>query len=111
MEQTHEPAMEKDVEDHRLIAAIGYLGILCLIPLLLAKDSPFAQHHGKQGLVILLAWIVLWIGNIVPVIGWMAWALGSVALFVLVCLGMVNALNGKRWVAPVLGVYAEKIKL
>ena len=37
----------KDVEENKLIAAVGYLGILFLIPLLAKKDSPFAQFHAK----------------------------------------------------------------
>jgi len=100
-----------DLPDDRLIAAIGYLGILCLVPLLLKKESAFAQHHGKQGLVLLLAWVVLWVGNIVPVLGQVVWALGSLALVVLIILGMVNALQGKMWDMPVLGKYAKNLKL
>ncbi len=100
-----------DLPDDRLIAAIGYLGILCLVPLLLKKESAFAQHHGKQGLVLLLAWVVLWVGNIVPVLGQVVWALGSLALVILIILGMVNALQGKMWDMPVLGKYAKNLKL
>jgi uncharacterized membrane protein len=97
--------------DDRFIAAIGYLGILCLIPLLLKKDSAFSQHHGKQGLVVLLAWLVLWVGNIVPVLGQVVWALGSLLLLVLIILGMINALQGRMWEMPVLGKYAKDLKL
>ena len=45
--------------DNKIIAALSYIGILCLIPLLAKKDSKFAQEHGKQGLIMLIAWIVL----------------------------------------------------
>ena len=93
------------------MAAIGYLGILCLVPLLLKKDSAFAMHHGKQGLIILIAWIVLWVGNVIPVLGQIVWALGSIALVILIIVGMVNALQGKMWEMPVLGKYAKQIKL
>ncbi len=103
--------MEKEIEDNKFFAAIGYLGILCLIPLLLAKDSKFAQHHGKQGLVILLAWILLWVGNIIPVLGQIVWALGSILLFMLIIMGIVNAANGKMWELPVLGKFAKQINL
>lgn len=102
---------EGSIEQDRLIAAIGYLGILCLVPLLLKKNSAFAQHHGKQGLVVLLAWVVLWIGNIIPVLGQIVWFLGSIALLVLVILGMVNALQGKMWEMPLLGSFAKQLNL
>ena len=102
---------QKDIQEDRLFAAIGYLGILCLIPLLLKKDSAFAQHHGKQGLVILIVWLALWVGMIVPILGQIVWTLGSLALIVLIILGMVNALQGKMWDVPFLAKYAKQIKL
>lgn len=100
-----------DVEDNKAIAAIGYLGVLCLIPLLLKKDSPFAQHHGKQGLVVLIAWVLIWVGNIIPILGQIVWVLGSLVLLMLIILGIINAMNGKFWEMPVLGKYAKEIKL
>ncbi|NQV89068.1 MAG: hypothetical protein HQ488_01985 [Parcubacteria group bacterium] len=102
---------QSDLPDDRLIAAIGYLGILCLIPLLLKKESAFAQHHGKQGLVLLIAWVVLWIGNIVPILGQIVFSLGSIVLVILIILGMVNAIDGKMWNMPILGKYAKNLKL
>ena len=103
--------MEQDAQQNRLIAAIGYLGILCLVPLLLKRNSPFAQHHGKQGLVLLIVWCLLWVGNIIPVLGAIVWMVGSIALLILLILGVINALNGKLWDMPVLGEYAKQIKI
>lgn len=103
--------MQTDTQNDKLFAAIGYLGILCLIPLLLKKDSAFCQHHGKQGLVLLIAWLILWVGNVIPVLGQIVWAVGSVALLILLILGIINALNGKMWEMPVLGEYAKQIKI
>lgn len=102
---------QKDMQEDRLFAAIGYLGILCLVPLLLKKESKFAQHHGKQGLIILLVWLALWVGNIIPILGQIVWTLGTIVLLILIILGMVNALQGKMWEIPVLGKYAKQIKL
>ena len=100
-----------DVEENRMIAAIGYLGILCLVPLFLKKSSPFAQHHGKQGLVLVVAWLALFVANVIPFLGQIAWFVGSLLLLMLVILGIVNALNGKFWEMPFLGEYAKQIKL
>ena len=102
---------KKDIEENKLVAAIGYLGILCLVPLLLKKDSPYAQHHGKQGLVLTIAWVLLWIGNVIPVLGQIVWFVGSIALLVLVVMGMMKAMAGEMWVMPYLGKYASQIKL
>ncbi len=104
-------ASGSDVDQNKLIAAVSYLGIFCLVPLLLKKNSPFAQHHGKQGLVLLVAWIILWIGNIIPILGQIVWVLGSIALIILMLLGIVNTMQGRWWVMPVIGQYAKSIKL
>ena len=110
-QKTDDIPPQKDMQEDRLLAAVGYLGIFCLIPLLLKKDSAFAQHHGRQGLVLLITWIVLWAGNIIPLLGQIVWMLGSIVLIILVLLGMVNALQGKLWEMPVLGRYAKQMKL
>src|SRR3990167_5276307 len=55
-EKMQTPGMEMGGEktekskDARILAAIGYLWILCLLPLLGKRQSEFAQFHGKQGL-------------------------------------------------------------
>lgn len=109
MENT--PQNSKDIDENKLLAAIGYLGILCLVPLLIKKDSAFCQFHGKQGLVLLVVWLVLSMFNVLPILGQLIWVFGSIVLLVLVILGMVHALNGEEWEMPVLGKYAKQIKL
>ncbi len=49
---TTPPAATSEVDEGKALAAIGYLGILFLIPLLAKKDNKFCQHHGKQGAVL-----------------------------------------------------------
>lgn len=97
-------------QTEKFISAIGYLGVLCLVPLLLERNSAFARHHGKQGLTLLIAWMVLWIGNIIPVLGQIVWVIGSVVFIILIILGMVNAFAGRMWEMPVLGLYAKRFK-
>jgi len=109
MEETA-PKPMSGAQEERLFAAVGYLGILCLVPLLLKKNSAFCQFHGKQGLVLLIAWVALSFANIVPILGQLAWMIGSLIILILVIMGIVNALNGKMWEMPVLGKYAKMIK-
>ncbi len=113
-EKNEKKVSSKDVEENKAIAAIGYLGILCLIPLLAKKDSPFAQYHGKQGLALLvliiiaqLGWIIYWI----PILGWLIMVAVYVLIAVLFVMGIMNALNGKMKPLPVVGKYAETLKI
>ncbi len=109
MESPQTPLSSTPTLFERSIAAVGYLGIFCLLPLLLHRDSAFALHHGKQGFVILLTWVLLWIGAIVPIIGAVVWFFGSIGLLLLILFGMVQALYGNLWEIPILGAYAKKL--
>ena len=108
------PVSPKDVEDNKVIAAIGYLGILFLVPLLAKKESPFAQYHAKEGMVLFismivarLGWIIFW----VPILGWLVAMVVYVFLFVCFIMGLVAALSGKMKPLPLIGKLGESIKI
>lgn len=51
--QKAEDQMKNEVKkSEAFLAAIGYISFLCILPLLLLRDSKFAQFHGKQALVL-----------------------------------------------------------
>lgn len=101
------PSEDAGSGDSKMFAALSYLGILVLIPLLVKKDDPFVKFHAKQGLVFLIAFIIgafiFWI----PVIGWLVW----VVLVVLDLIALVQALMGKKWKVPVVSQLAEKFNI
>ena len=47
-----------DVESNKAMAVLSYLGILVLVPLVGAKNSPFARFHTNQGLILCIATIL-----------------------------------------------------
>lgn len=96
---------EKEIKDGKIWAVMGYLGILCLFPLLLKKDNRFALFHAKQGLVLFIFAIATgWI----PVLGWFFVA---PLLFIAEIIGIIQALRGKCWKIPGVGDLAEKISM
>jgi len=101
----------KDVADNKILAIIGYLGILCLVPLLGKKESKYCQFHGKQGLVLFIAWVVVNIVAVVPFLGWLIAFFGNIACLILMIVGILNASKGEMKELPVLGEYAKKINL
>ncbi len=100
-----------DIEDNKAIAALSYLGLLVLIPLLAKKDSPFAQFHAKQGLVLLIAWVIIGFVSWIPFVGWAVGILGAIFLFILFIMGLVNALSGQVNELPLIGQYAKNFNL
>lgn len=107
-----EPAGDpKDVEENKILAIIGYLGILFLVPLLAKKDSPYAQFHGKQGMVLFIAEVVGYLIAVVPFIGWFLSLLIGLFTFVLAIMGIINAAGGKMKELPLIGEYAKKINM
>lgn len=94
---------KEDIEQNKVMGVLAY--ILFLIPLLAAKDSPFAKFHTNQGLLVFLAALAVNIvGAIIPFIGWLLiLPLGNLAVFVLGIIGIINAINGKAKKLPIIG--------
>ncbi|UCE26446.1 MAG: DUF4870 domain-containing protein [Candidatus Coatesbacteria bacterium] len=116
----------EEIEEGKTFAAIGYISILFLIPLLAARDNAFAQFHAKQAMVLttgtIVAFVVLWIMwfmfAFIPVVGWvmcliiylvvMALCIGWLILAVM---GFVKALQGEYWEMPLFADLAERISI
>ena len=113
---TNKPqAKSNDTSNDTLMGVLAYIGILCLIPLLAAKDSEFAQFHAKQGLNLFLlevgVAVLSWVLGFMSIVGGLAFLglmtmaiwLVQIGFFVLSIIGIVNALNGKKEPLPIIG--------
>lgn len=92
-----------DVELNKAVAALSYLWILFLVPLLLKRNSEFAQFHAKQGLVL----FILSLLTIIPVIGWIL----SLVLIIVSVISIVKTLNGEWFKIPFVYEWSEKFNL
>ena len=54
------------IQEGKFFAAIGYLSVLCFVPILLKKNNQFAQFHGRQALVLFIFEIAAGILKVVP---------------------------------------------
>jgi len=104
-----DPQVKKDIEDNRIIAAIGYLGILFLLPLLIKPKSKFAQFHAKQGLVLFAGWVISLLLGKIPWIGPTLFYLGSVSIIIMSIVGIIKALQGQFFKMPYIYEYAKKV--
>ncbi|MGN1480680.1 hypothetical protein [Porcipelethomonas sp.] len=103
-----------DIEQNKVISAIGYIPVLFLVPML-ATQSPYAKFHANQGLILTLAAIVLnvaqWVlGKIFGMIPFfrsfvpeiISFAVG-VAVLIYIIIGVMNAAQGKAKKLPFIG--------
>lgn len=105
MEEVNVTPDPKDVQDNKVMAILAY--VLFLIPLLAAKDSPYARYHTNQGLVLYLLYFVCVIINIIPILGQIICLVGFIFGFICFIMGIINAAGGKMKPLPLIG----KIKL
>lgn len=99
-----------DVDENKGISVLAYISILFLIPMLAKKDSPYAQFHAKQGMVLFITGVIIWVLSLIPVIGWfIIGPLGTIFIIVLAIMGIINALQGKQKQLPLIGGFAGKI--
>lgn len=105
-----------DIESNKAMAILSYLGILVLVPILAAKNSPFARFHANQGLVLCITAILYSIAYtvinaIVLAISWRLMFISTIlgllgiVFTVWVIIGIINAVNGKAKELPIIGKY------
>lgn len=91
------------------MGVLSYLGILVIIPYLMAKDNPFVKFHIKQGVVLVVIEIVLW------ALSGMFWGLvfiiriAQLVIFALSIVGIVNVVQHKEKELPLVGPFAKYV--
>lgn len=114
-----------DIEQNKAMAAIGYIPVLFLIPML-ATQSPYAKFHANQGLIltglamivniglsILLSIISAILTVITSIIGLSSVLISTITgivmfvanlvVLILIIIGICNAVTGKAKKLPVIG--------
>jgi len=106
-----EPSLDPEIQEGKFFAAVGYLSLLCFVPLLLKKGNRFAQFHGKQGLVLFILELAASVLKAIPALGDVVFTLAFVVLGILSLVGIVKVLMGEYWEMPVVQEIAGKISL
>jgi len=92
-------------------------GLLCylvgwvsgLVFFLIEKDSKFVKFHAMQSIITFVALtVIMWIANVIPLIGWLIAGLVGLLALVLWIILMIKAYNGEKFKLPVIGDLAEK---
>ena len=108
--------VQTDAQQNKVMGILAYLSWLVLVPLLAAKESPFARYHTNQGLALAIVEIAWWILSailtaiagasyslgLIAIVGVISWILGTIFL-VFSIIGIVNAAKGEMKPLPLIG--------
>jgi len=101
--------------NRKIMLVLSYLGLLSLIPLLVEKDDREVQWHAKNGTILavveILAAVAMVIVGHVPglnCVGCLVWPIICVIFLVISILCIIKALNGERFVIPILSQYVDR---
>jgi len=92
--------------EEKIFAAIGYIGILALVPLLMKRKSEFCQHHGRQALVVAIIFVFLWM---LAAFSYSIAVLTFILQLVAIVGGFLLAFKGDWFRIP--GIYELSLKL
>jgi len=112
-ESTEEPkkTVDPEAEEGKFFAAVGYIFILCLVPLILKRENKFASFHGKQALVLFILEAAAAIIKVVPMIGPVLATFAFVVFGILSLVGILKVLTGEYWEMPIIHDISKKINL
>lgn len=96
---------------HILMGVLSYLGVLVIIPYLVAKDVPSVKFHIKQGMVLVLIEIVVWAISGMFWNFWFVIQIVHLALIILSIIGIVNVVQNKEKELPIVGSWARSINI
>lgn len=99
-------------QNKTLMGVLCYLGILLIIPYLMAKEDPFVKYHLKQGLVLVIIEAAVWVMSMMFM--WHMYALFSLiqlATLVLSIIGIINVVQGHEKELPLVGQFAKQFAL
>jgi len=93
------------------MALISYIGVLCLVPVLMKNKDEFVKFHAKQGLVLLSGEIIILFASTITPFLMPIWGLINLCWLVLSIVGIMNVVKNEKKQIPFLGKLADKFKI
>jgi uncharacterized membrane protein len=100
----------KDIEENRVLASLSYICILFIVPLIVKRESKFCVENAKQGLVLFIAEIIVWVLSYIPILGWIIGIICGAALFIIALIAFIYTISGKFWKVPFVYDFAKSFK-
>ena len=98
--------------EQTIMASLSYVGPLVLIPFLTKKEDPFVSFHIKQGLVLFVPSLIIYVLGYTMVFYrlWPIFSLVNLVVIGLSILGIIYALQLKQTDIPLVGQLAKRIQ-
>lgn len=90
------------------LVAIGYISFLCVLPLVLLRDSKFAQYHGKQALVLA---IFIYFFDFVQILPAVAASIYTALKTIVVIYALYKSFNGQYFKIPFIYNLSQKFDI
>ncbi len=100
------PIHQSQGMDPKTVAMIAYLTFIGTIIAIVVNNNnkdEFASFHIRQALGLVLCMVVLQVLWLIPFLGWIAFPIVALIVFILWIIGFMAALNGQEKVVPILG--------
>lgn len=105
-----------DAVKNKGMGVLAYLGILVLIPIFAAKESPFARFHANQGLILCIAEIAysIVLAVLSAILLAISWRLNfivnildlvNLVFLAFAIIGIINVCKGEEKELPVIGSF------
>lgn len=105
---------KKDIEENKGIAAFGYFGLSFVMPLWGSSDSPFAQFHARQGMIlavnefflivlVFVAHFLTGYSSLFSILRTVLWLFLVIEILFYSFYGCINAMRGKAKELPFIG--------
>ncbi|MEE8483711.1 MAG: hypothetical protein V3S46_03855 [Nitrospinota bacterium] len=93
----------------RFLSVLSYLGILCLVPMILNKDDEYVNFHARQGLFLWMWGVLAIFGLYVPVVGRYFFSISALLIVLFSLIGILSVLMTRAWRFPIIGDWAERL--
>jgi len=100
---------DQQILEGKIFAILSYLSILCIIPLVFKKDNAFVLKHSKQGLILFLGEVAVFIIHII--LGQWILRLGMFVFGVFSFIGLIASLQGREAQLPIVSKLADSVTL
>ena len=110
MKHYQQKALERDLNvKSQSMSLMAYMGVLCLVPLVLNRNDDYVNFHTRQGLALWLSEAVAAFALVLPVIGRFFFTFTMVVCVFFSIAGIVGVFLEKAWRFPFFGSLAERL--